>query len=697
MSVANMEEFISRYLGIPTNQVKLTDIQQKVGEQSDTLVDRNVCIVGGCGSGKFEVGMFLKWLWASDTMFLLPRKTLATSLYERAISGDKRYYGKSNWSLQHSSRAEDRFFTEPNNVTTIDQVLGGYYFLGTQDAIKWKNTIQKNLIMDEVQLVDPEKALISYLFMLDTCYAYNRHFAFMSATMPSALRTFLQKRYQMEVIVADKPAVKNRKVYLHYRKEIDMEAINKEESKLILLTNTVREQQVIYEQIEDKERVIVLNNKLLPSDRLKVEEAVERYFGKGAEASNKILLTTNIIEAGMDISAPLMWTTIASVDSLVQREGRICRWGGIGKMYVFEGQCAMYNEGVMSRTREKLFGQKGKEWTWKQHLEWVDEVLNPLYEEILQPRNLQRKFLTLQRGRRSDLIRDIQAVNIIVDENPSIHSFSKESISVSLSELKRKIAPANTLYRRNKHDVEFILYPQVEVGDTLIIKGTDYVYDVLGLRYMQGEDCVSFPEDISDSHRKLYTPYVDEPFSLHAKLVEKMMYAKLKEDKLCEYTTKKAHVISRVAGLHDIGKLDVLWQGENMANAKKTALAHFSHKPKNPRVLQNRNHAVISACILEKNVENILFNVVLQHHGRKILDNATIHLDEYELSPLASKALLEYGWTNPIKKQDKNRDYHYGNGVMHPASPEWGLFLYIVGVLQEADIEAIEEARYLLQ
>ena len=53
-----------------------------------------------------------------------------------------------------------------------------------------------------------------------------------------------------------------------------------------------------------------------------------------APGTNRIIVATQVIEAGVDVSAPLLVTELAPWTSLVQRFGRCARWGGRGQVVV---------------------------------------------------------------------------------------------------------------------------------------------------------------------------------------------------------------------------------------------------------------------------------------------------------------------------------------------------------------------------
>lgn len=55
-----------------------------------------------------------------------------------------------------------------------------------------------------------------------------------------------------------------------------------------------------------------------------------------AEGTDRIIVTTQVVEAGVDISASILITELAPWASLVQRFGRAARWGGTSQVYVLD-------------------------------------------------------------------------------------------------------------------------------------------------------------------------------------------------------------------------------------------------------------------------------------------------------------------------------------------------------------------------
>lgn len=97
----------------------------------------------------------------------------------------------------------------------------------------------------------------------------------------------------------------------------------------LVVVNTVRQARSLYAEINkqrkdvpDEERTILLHSQFRPEDRAKQLKKVT-----SAEGKRRLVISTQIVEAGVDISAATLFTEIAPWSSLVQRFGRCNRRG----------------------------------------------------------------------------------------------------------------------------------------------------------------------------------------------------------------------------------------------------------------------------------------------------------------------------------------------------------------------------------
>lgn len=692
-----------------SKKIRLTEVQKKVARSAKKL--KRAIIVASCGRGKTEASYYTiikswKEQWKYHKFFyVLPQKMLTNSLATRLTEYNFRLGINEPWYIQHSSIPSDPYFDRTYIVTTIDQVLSGFYGIGREAYMKGREVVRGAFVFDEVQLLEPGKALLSTIYMLEKLYEYGNPFLIMTATMPQGLIDYLAKKFNMEVIIADEETP-NREVVIEYRKELPIEEIKACSEKQIIICNTQAQIEKVVRAINEPDRVIVLNNKLLSSDRRKVEEQVIQYFGKhSSNDHNKILVASQIIEAGMDISAPVMYSVICPIDSLIQRAGRVVRWGGKGRIVIFEleGSETIYDIELLTRTLEVVQKHSSTLFSWKQQKEWVNEIMDPYYQEFLSEKSMKKHRISIKKDGKEQLIRDIDQVSIIVDpdiqEDSPLEIADKESVS-EWTEKARKYLKGETIYRVTSKGLQKISASEIETGDTIIYNGKNSIYDEIGFRFREGGQSPRFYEkDLSPSPHK-YEDYIEEPWILHAKETRKQMKKILEKEQFHPFVLKNLESISFLAGLHDIGKLDKVWQ-QHFASYKRTPLAHFPFKKGiNPKLFENRNHALISAVSLQNILSHrkLYLNILLQHHKRWFPQEHTIYLKEYEFVDEAKEVLKEYGLSPKVVPfHDKHKELTYENDVMNPLDKDWVLFVYLVGTLMKADRLAIEEVKRQLK
>jgi CRISPR-associated endonuclease/helicase Cas3 len=662
-----------------------TEVQTKINNSKNT--NKNYLIISPTGSGKTEGIYNLLLNQDEKSLIIQPMRTLATSIYNRLNEYNLKL-GFPPWTIQHSSIQEDKFLNNKYCVTTIDQILAGYLGLGKQSFIKGKNIITSNLYFDEVQLFEPNKTFLTTINMLDSIYKDNhQNFSIMTATMPNYLIEFLKNRYDMEVIICEEDSIKNRNVFINYTQEININKIKEYEGKQIIICNTQSQQKKIRDKINDEDRCIILNSRLLNTDRKNIEEKVYEHFGKKSSDNNKILITTQIVEAGIDISADILYSVSAPIDNLIQRAGRCCRWGGIGQFNVFDMKDLIYDESIVNKTIETIKENNNILFNWSIQKQWINDILNPFYEEYINDTSIKVNKANMINNRRDKLIRDVRNINIIVQDTSKgvdKYMFNIESVSIDINNLPR--LKNNEFYILERNQIKPINIKDIDIGDTLVMSNKDCIYDDLGFRISEGDTCDSFAYKINKSDSVIeYTDYKNETWLNHSNLTREVYKSKLIKYKYIDYINNNFKYICDIIGLHDLGKLDVEWV--NWSGAKEEPLAHF---PFTKKVFKhkNRKHNYISAYILKNYIDNILFNVLIQHHGRVVCINDNLYIDEYKLHNRYKDLLKQYGFNQELIRVGEGLRI-IPRDILNPSKDSWNIFLLLVGLMMESDIEAI--------
>ena len=107
-------------------------------------------------------------------------------------------------------------------------------------------------------------------------------------------------------------------------------SIHKEGQMTLLVVNTVARAQAVYKELKklakkslSSDSMALIHSRFRSADR---KTQMDKLPSPGEE-KNVVVVATQAIEAGVDISAAVMLTEIASVSSIVQRLGRVNRYG----------------------------------------------------------------------------------------------------------------------------------------------------------------------------------------------------------------------------------------------------------------------------------------------------------------------------------------------------------------------------------
>lgn len=368
----------------------------------------NLIIIAPTGSGKTEAALL--WMDGEKSFYTLPLKVSSNAIYDRI----REQYAFKDVSLLHSdsmtkyfekaageeseeekdaySRYEKaKLLSAPLTICTVDQLFKFVYkALGTEifpATLKYSK-----LVLDEIQAYSP-RVVASILFGLKTIIAMGGHFAIITATFPPVLQIFMEK-YGMvqgeQYLLRDfaREAVSARHMATLRVGEMDVEEIADvgSEKKILIICNTVTKAQEIYEKINNlTENVYLLHSRFIRKDRAILEENIMD-FSRNKNASG-VWITTQIVEASLDIDFDILYTEMCPADSLLQRMGRCNRAERYKpdepNIIVFDnenGVETIYNRELYKRSVEFLDLYREQIFTEKMKAEYIDQVYDA--EEI---------------------------------------------------------------------------------------------------------------------------------------------------------------------------------------------------------------------------------------------------------------------------------------------------------------------------
>lgn len=339
-------------------------------EVSKYLFDgKNIILVVPTGAGKTWASI-MPFLYARENkrkdfpqkmIYSLPLRTLANSIYEDVSK-------IADASIQTGEYGEDKFFENDIIFSTIDQTLSNFLCFPLPLSQRQANInagalIGSYLVFDEFHLLEPSLSMGTTLGMLRLLGDLSRC-CIMTATLSSDFAKMLQENLpNYEVITLDdfpedKQKIKSllpnkdkKKINALDKTITADDIIKKHDKKTIVICNRVENAQKLYQELTTKdltgfvnlsglkaENIICLHSRFFDSDRKAKESRLKALFGKNADPNeHAILISTQVIEAGMDISCSVMHTEISPINSFLQRAGRCARFENeTGKIFIYD-------------------------------------------------------------------------------------------------------------------------------------------------------------------------------------------------------------------------------------------------------------------------------------------------------------------------------------------------------------------------
>lgn len=243
----------------------------------------------------------------------------ATSIFKAKTQEEK--------ALQDKAGASVKILT-PHQLLSI--ITGGRGF----EAIS-VDVMGNDIILDEVHCYNPEtQSLIMELLRVLIRLDCRIHIG--TATLPLSLERKIieilgEENIYQESLTYDEMKNFNRHI-VHKRNTFDECFVefekykeNHESVKCLIVCNRVDTAQKIYDEIQKKYdgmTTLLLHSRFKRQDRAKKEQELLALFDSD---QNCIVVSTQVVEVSLDISADIMITECAPLDALIQRFGRVHR------------------------------------------------------------------------------------------------------------------------------------------------------------------------------------------------------------------------------------------------------------------------------------------------------------------------------------------------------------------------------------
>ncbi len=358
---------------VNTKKLWQTDILEKHKNNA-----KNLILIAPTGSGKTEFTL----LWAKEMkrklIYTIPLRVALNDLFIRFRNKEDGYFNKAYVDILHSTsfieyvneerRGKEmdiesqvnssRMFSSPLILTTPDQVfLTSLNFYGSDKLISLYPT--SSIVLDEIQTYNEEMAAI----ILRTLQIINKlegNTLIITATFPPYFKKFFnEQKYNLNYNEIDlrredklKGDVKNYELKRHKikvfgdslfkqvkndedneKKELNKEVEkiideNKKSKNILIVVNNVNNAIELFKKLEpnDEQRIkefYLLHSRLLEKEKTNRITEIKEKLKKGEKGM--VVVATQIVEASVDIDFDILITEVSTIDSQIQRWGRIYR------------------------------------------------------------------------------------------------------------------------------------------------------------------------------------------------------------------------------------------------------------------------------------------------------------------------------------------------------------------------------------
>ena len=245
---------------------------------------------------------------------------------------------------------QERLLTQnwsaPLVVTTNVQLFESLYSDRSSRCRRLHNLAKSVIILDEAQTL-PDDFLEPCLAALEElCNSYGSSVVLCTATQPalegrwpqgSAPREIVSEWESLEAALGRRAAVH----YVEHREDDELVDDILEHDQALCIVSTRKHALALFEALRTRNEGVVANGVfhlsalMCPVHRSSVIQDVRRRLKEGQRC---IVVSTQLIEAGVDVDFPVVYREVAGLDSVVQAAGRCNREGGRehGDVFVFQ-------------------------------------------------------------------------------------------------------------------------------------------------------------------------------------------------------------------------------------------------------------------------------------------------------------------------------------------------------------------------
>ncbi len=249
-------------------------------------------------------------------------------------------------------------FDHPFIITTFIQVFEALVSNRNSTLLRLPNFAHAIFLLDEIQALPPRLYTFFTAYLDEFCRKFDSYAIISTATMPyveipkkempqDENPYLLFKRYKTPRELLNNEFYRHR-VFNRYRiKRLEAgnfhitdlaEMIRRQLKSCLVILNTIQDTRQLYEALSDdvgETEFVLLNTHFTPNDR---QSKIGFCKDRLKDGKHLVLISTQLIEAGVDIDFPVLYRDMCPLPNLIQSAGRCNRNGEdiSGTVYLFE-------------------------------------------------------------------------------------------------------------------------------------------------------------------------------------------------------------------------------------------------------------------------------------------------------------------------------------------------------------------------
>jgi CRISPR-associated endonuclease/helicase Cas3/CRISPR-associated endonuclease Cas3-HD len=257
----------------------------------------------------------------------------------------------------------------PITVTTNVQFFESLFAHKRSRCRKLHNLSNSVIILDEAQMLPTEFLKPSLQALSELVVNYGSTVVLCTATQPK-ISNFIDKTLGITEIM-DSPQElyeQFKRVQISHRGQLsDEDLVDRlsEHDQMLCIVNTRKHAQILYDELSKSGKVYHLSAKMCPVHRRKILDEIRENLTKELDCR---VISTQLIEAGVDVDFPVVYRAMTGIDSIAQAAGRCNREGKRPNGEVF----------LFSSTEKH-----GKPTSWQRKLTEIGEMVMESHKDPL--------------------------------------------------------------------------------------------------------------------------------------------------------------------------------------------------------------------------------------------------------------------------------------------------------------------------